>query len=116
MRKDAAYLALCIFMVLSTTINGQKAGLEFENQVSTWLGMSFPDEVKWQSGIRYIPTLSPWVKAGTNGKFDAEFSANTFGSLHLTGSNLDSSDFRVKPYRLWFRYSTSHLEIRAGLQ
>lgn len=116
MRKAAAYLALCIFMVLSTAVNGQKAGLGFENQVSTWLGMNFPDEVKWQSGIRYIPVLSPWVKAGNNSKFDAEISVNTFGSVHLTGRNYDSADFRFKPYRLWLRYSTSHLEIRAGLQ
>lgn len=116
MRKASAYAAIGILVLLSTSLKGQKAGLEFENQLSTWLGMNFPDEVKWQSGIRYIPTLSPWVKAGRNGKFDAEISANTFGSVHLTGSNYDSAGFRFKPYRLWMRYSTSHLEIRAGLQ
>ena len=32
------------------------------------------------------------------------------------GNGIDSTDFRFKPYRLWLRYSTSHLEIRAGLQ
>lgn len=116
MRKGAGSVAVCILMVLSTVIHGQKAGVEFENQVSTWLGMNFSDEVKWQSGIRYIPTLSPWVKAGRNGKFDAEISVNTFGSVHLSGMNYDSADFSFKPYRLWLRYSTSHLEIRAGLQ
>ncbi|MCU0458073.1 MAG: hypothetical protein MUE37_03160 [Bacteroidales bacterium] len=116
MRRAVLFIAFCIFMVLSPGIHGQNAGLEFENQVSTWLGMNFPEEVKWQSGIRYIPTISPWIKAGANGKFDAEFSANTFGSVHFTGSNYDSAYFRFKPYRLWMRYSTSHLEIRAGLQ
>jgi hypothetical protein len=116
MKKSAAYIASGIFMILSSGLYGQKAGLEFENQISTWLGMNFPDEVKWQSGIRYIPTLSPWVRTGANGKLDAEFSVNTFGTVHLTGMEYDSSDFRLKPYRLWLRYSTSHLEIRAGLQ
>ncbi len=116
MRKGTGYIAIFIFMVLSTAVHGQKAGIEFENQLSTWLGMNFPGEVKWQSGIRYIPTLSPWVSAGSNGKFDAEVSVNTFGSVHLTGMNYDSAGFSFKPYRLWLRYSTSHLEIRAGLQ
>lgn len=116
MRKTAATIATGLCLLLSAGLSGQKTGLEFENQVSTWLGMNFPDEVKWQSGIRYIPTLSPWVKAGAKGKFDAEFSVNTFGSVHLTGRNYDSADFRFKPYRLWLRYSSSHLEIRAGLQ
>ncbi|MHC1732633.1 MAG: hypothetical protein AB9888_11495 [Bacteroidales bacterium] len=116
MRKAAAYIVSVIFMILSSGLYGQKAGLEFENQISTWLGMNFPDEVKWQAGIRYVPTLSPWVRTGANGKIDAEFSVNTFGNVHLTGMEYDSSDFRLKPYRLWLRYSTSHLEIRAGLQ
>ncbi|MCK7540476.1 MAG: hypothetical protein MZV63_61090 [Marinilabiliales bacterium] len=40
----------------------------FDNQVSTWFGMNFPDEVAWQAGARYIPTLSPWVKAGSGGR------------------------------------------------
>ena len=84
MRKAAAYIVSVIFMILSSGLYGQKAGLEFENQISTWLGMNFPDEVKWQAGIRYVPTLSPWVRTGANGKIDAEFSVNTFGTVHLS--------------------------------
>jgi hypothetical protein len=116
MRLKVLSAAAVICLLFTGTLNAQKAGVAFDNQVSTWLGMNFPDEVKWQSGIRYIPTLSPWVKAGRKGKLDAELSVNTFGSVHLTGRNYDSANYRLKPYRLWLRYSTSQLEIRAGLQ
>jgi hypothetical protein len=103
-------------LFLTGTLFAQNAGIDFSNQVSTWLGMSFPDETKSQAGIRYIPILSPWVKVGRNGKFDAELSVNTSGSVWLSGSEYDSADYRLKPYRLWLRYSTSNFEIRAGLQ
>jgi hypothetical protein len=36
--------------------------------------------------------------------------------LLFSGSYFDSAAFKLKPYRLWLRYTTSHLEIRAGLQ
>ncbi len=104
------------WLVLAGTLYAQNAGVTFGNQASYWLGMSFPDEIKSQTGIRYIPVLSPWLKAGRKGKFDAELSVNTYGSIWLTGHKFDSADYRLKPYRLWLRYSTSHLEIRAGLQ
>ncbi len=116
MNRMSLAVATVAWLMVAGTLYPQGAGVTFDNQVSTWLGMNFPDEVKWQSGIRYIPTLSPWVKAGRNGKFDAELSVNTFGSVHMTGKEYDSADFRLKPYRLWLRYSNSHLEIRAGLQ
>jgi hypothetical protein len=107
-------------MLLLVMFNGaasaQNAGISPDNQVSTWFGLNFKRDVAGQSGIRYIPTLSPWVRAGEKGKFDAELSVNTFGSMWFSGSGIDSTDFRFKPYRLWLRYSTSHLELRAGLQ
>ncbi len=98
------------------TASAQNAGISLDNQVSTWFGLNFWGDAAGQTGIRYIPTLSPWVRAGEKGKFDAELSVNTFGSMWFSGSGIDSTDFRFKPYRLWLRYSTSHLELRAGLQ
>ncbi len=113
-------LARTAFMLLSAIVTGvtsaQYAGISFDNQVSTWFGVNFQGDVAGQAGIRYIPTLSPWIKAGGKGKFDAELSVNTFGSMWFSGNGIDSTDYKFKPYRLWLRYSTSHLEVRAGLQ
>jgi len=116
MKKHLSFLILCLLLRFAGPINAQKAGVSLENQVSTWLCVNFQENTTGQSGIRYIPLFSPWVKAGENGKIDAEISLNTFGSMWFSGNGIDSTDYRLKPYRLWLRYSTSHLEIRAGLQ
>ncbi len=116
MREYKKHMAVAVLVLTSLSLSSQKAGISFDNQASTWLGVSFQDDVTWQTGLRYIPTLSPWVKAGEKGKFDAELSVNTFGSMWFSGSGIDSTAYKFKPYRLWVRYSTSHLEIRAGLQ
>lgn len=103
-------------MLASVSLSAQKAGIGLDNQASTWFGMNFPDGVTWHTGARYIPALSPWVKAGSGGRIDAEVSVNAYGSLWFTGNEYDSTTSDIKPYRLWVRYSNSRLEIRAGLQ
>jgi hypothetical protein len=78
--------------------------------------MNYTDQVFWQTGARYIPTLSPAWNTGINNKLDAELSINTYGNMLFSGSTFDTATYDLKPYRLWMRYSTSNLEIRAGLQ
>ncbi len=97
-------------------LTGQNAGLSFDNQISTWLGMNYTDQVYWQAGARYIPTLSPVLNLGAKSKIDAELSLNTYGNLLFTEAKYDTVNYGLKPYRLWLRYSASNLEIRAGLQ
>ncbi|MDX9772842.1 MAG: hypothetical protein RBT02_05390 [Bacteroidales bacterium] len=116
MIRSFIYTALSLLLLLPGELQAQKAGLSFDNQISTWMVMNFPGDVAWQSGVRYIPVLSPWIKAGPRGKFDAELSVNTYGTLFFTDMRYDSAGYDLKPYRLWLRYSTSHFEIRAGLQ
>jgi hypothetical protein len=113
-------LARAVFIMIPVMITGvtcaQNAGISLDNQASTWFGMNFPDEVAWQAGARYIPTLSPWVRAGSGGRIDAEASVNAYGTLWFTGNEYDSTTYDIKTYRLWLRYSNSRFEIRAGLQ
>ncbi len=45
--------------MITGVTSAQNAGISLDNQASTWFGMNFPDEVAWQAGARYIPTLSP---------------------------------------------------------
>lgn len=111
-------ICLIVFLLLTAwfSAKGQTASLRMDHQLSSWLGLNFSKPVNWQTGARYIPSLYPSLKLNENSKIDAELSANTYGSLFLTGFRYDSAGFSIKPYRLWLRYSTSHLEIRAGLQ
>lgn len=94
----------------------QKAGLTISNQISSWLGVSFEDPVPWQIGARYIPNINPSINLNENSKIDAELSFNTYGNILSSGFRYDTLNYNLKPYRLWLRYSTPHLEIRAGLQ
>lgn len=116
MKTKTELIILVTFWGLIQPVNGQKTSLDFNNQVSAWLGMNYTDQVFWQTGARYIPTLSPAWNAGNDNKLDAELSINTYGNMLFSGSSFDTATYDLKAYRLWMRYSTSNLEIRAGLQ
>ena len=103
-------------MCSSQHITAQNAGISFDNQISTWLGLNYVDKVYWQAGARYIPTLNPFLNLNKKSKIDAELSLNTYGNLLFTEADYDTVLYDLKPYRLWLRYSASNLEIRAGLQ
>ena len=116
MKRIPVILAICATLFSSLYVCGQKSGITFENQVSSWLGVTFDDKASWQAGARYIPTLSPSVQLNKKAKIDAELSFNAHGNLLFSGFNFDTVNYTLDPYRLWLRYSTSRLEIRAGLQ
>jgi hypothetical protein len=67
-------------------------------------------------GGRYIPQLNYEVLLNNNHKIDFEASANIYGSAGLNPFDSLKADGKLKPYRLWARYSSQQFELRAGLQ
>ena len=116
MKVLPAILTVAVALFSSLYLCGQKSGVKFENQASSWIGVTFDDNISWQAGARYIPTLSPAIQLNKKSKIDAELSFNAYGNLLFSGFKFDTANYALKPYRLWLRYSTSRLEIRAGLQ
>ena len=116
MKVLPAILTLFATLLSSLNLSGQKSRVMFENQASSWIGVTFDNKVSWQAGARYIPTLSPTIQLNKKSKIDAELSFNAYGNLQFSGFDFDTANYALKPYRLWLRYSTSRLEIRAGLQ
>ncbi len=118
MRCVKKYLINFIFIsaFICFPINAQKGGVKIDNQISSWFGLSFYNPVTWQIGARYIPTINPSVELKNKNKIDAEISFNTYGNFMFSGSAYDTLNYDLKPYRIWLRYSTPHLELRAGLQ
>lgn len=116
MKKAARVFSLLTLSCMVLPAMSQKAGLTFDNQVSSWVNMNLADTIMWQAGVRYIPTLSPWLKTGEKSKIDAELSFKIYGNLNFSDLSYESAGSDFKPYRLWLRYSSSNLEIRAGLQ
>ncbi len=109
-------MLLIIFILIWLPVPGQKAAISMDNQISSWSGLNFSKPVKWQTGARYIPTLNPSFQLNENARIDAEVAFNAYGDLLFSGFGYDTVNYNLKPYRLWLRYSTSHLELRAGLQ
>ncbi|MBM3293168.1 MAG: hypothetical protein FJY82_01455 [Candidatus Aminicenantes bacterium] len=84
-------------------------------QVSGWASLQSRDGTEGIAGFRYIPTLS-LAKSFPKFSLDAEASVNVFGTLDLLSSDGSRADGRLKPYRIWGRFSTSRFEARLGLQ
>ena len=90
--------------------------IQFQGQLSGWAHYNFKPLNTLNLGIRYIPDLQYELKFAENHAIDVEASANIMGNTNIRFP--DSIDFTksLKPYRLWVRYTTHHLEIRVGLQ
>ncbi len=110
--------ARCIFlfMLFSAYAYGQKLHLDFQNQVSDWGTFNFSKPAKYGLGGRYLPMLSITDSTCANQKIDAEISLNAYDNVYFSDTQFDKAEGKVKPYRLWLRYSTERFEIRLGLQ
>jgi hypothetical protein len=114
--RHHSFFFIVFFLIFYIQGTCQQVSVKLENQVSGWAGLRTGDTLKWYAGSRYIPVLSVADSLRGGGKIDAEFSVRAHGNLYFNGKEYDSADKALKPYRCWVRYSTPHLEIRAGLQ
>jgi hypothetical protein len=69
-----------------------------------------------QAGLRYLPDLLLQVPVRKKYSFDAELSANAFGTGLLWSPDSIAWDGKLKPYRAWMKFSGNRFEIRGGLQ
>ena len=109
------FLRYLIFVIITFT-NSQAQQLNSKGQLSSWFTWNENKSIGSQVGMRYIPEVS-WEKSLKNGKLlDCEFSLNGYRALEgISFSNIDS-DGKIKPYRMWFRFSSNQFEARIGLQ
>lgn len=90
--------------------------LRFRGQLSATTHLNTGNDYPWWNGLRCIPQLNLELPAGEGRMIDFEASANLFGNIGMSDLTNYNWDGRIKPYRLWGRFSTSQLELRAGLQ
>ncbi len=105
-----------LITTFSITASGQDSLVTISGQFNSYAGLSFSDPVKLQIGARLIPSLSIVRRLKNNLKFDSEISVNSYADFHFTDWVSDLPEDGLKPYRLWLRFSSERLEIRAGLQ
>ncbi len=90
--------------------------VSYRGQASAWTNYNLANELDLWGGARYIPQLNFEYGTVAKGLFDIEASANINGTLGTLPFDTLYSHGKIKPYRLWARYSNQQLEIRAGLQ
>ena len=113
--SNLSIILITLFSLLLTSeSSGQTVG--FKGQLPIWTTINPEDPFQMQAGIRYIPELSLEKQFKNSNSFDAEISFNIYGSSLYTSIDSFNSDGKIKPYRIWAKYSTDQLEVRAGLQ
>lgn len=112
--KNIVLIILSLFAF--SDLSAGPDSLTFKGQLSGYSHFNGRNDLPWLNGIRYIPQLNYSQSFKDNKKLDFEASLNLYGNAAI--DPFDSVDFNgaIKPYRLWARYSTNQLEIRAGLQ
>ena len=109
-------IMISVMFLFCETASGQDSLFSISGQLNGYTGLSFSDPIKLQAGVRIIPSVSIVKKLNNNLKFDSEIAVNTYADFHFTDWVSDLPSDGLKPYRLWVRFSSERLEIRAGLQ
>lgn len=87
----------------------------FSGNLSGW-GSFTPDlGYKGWLGGRYIPQLNYSIRFSGERVLDFEGSANIYGDMGLFPLQFEAAG-KIKPYRLWARFSSAQYEVRVGLQ
>ncbi len=115
MQKIVLVLILNIISGISANLSAQDS-LNFSGQASAWMLYNGTNVLPVYLGGRYIPQLNYVLPLKDNHKIDFEASVNINGSVGIRPFDSLGHYGQLKPYRLWARYSSDQLEIRAGLQ
>lgn len=103
-------------LLVPSLVSAQKGVFRLKNQMTGQTTVNFKNPPPYQFGLRYIPTLELSGELDNERKLDAELSINGYGNTLFNGLEYDTTEYAADLYRLWIRYSTPRLEIRAGLQ
>ncbi|MDL2282705.1 hypothetical protein LJC44_06350 [Parabacteroides sp. OttesenSCG-928-G06] len=104
------------WMVATGALYAQEESFRFSGQLSGWGGYSPDRSAEVLFGARYIPQLNIEKAFKKERLLDGEVSAHLLGTADFYAMEDVLWQGRIKPYRLWMRYSTRQMEIRAGLQ
>jgi hypothetical protein len=89
---------------------------EWHGQLSGWLTGKPDNSLISQVGVRYIPDISIEKSLASDLQINMEISFNTYTAGNFHSWRNTNADAKLKPYRIWLRFSTSRFEARLGLQ
>ena len=111
--KNIIFISIIFFLSVTCTYS-QTFGLQ--GQLSGWTTVNPEQSFEILIGLRYIPVVSIEKNVSEKYSFDAEVSLNMYGSSLIHTADDIATESKIKPYRMWFRFSTSQFEVRIGLQ
>lgn len=114
-RKGFTAIIPALFFFCSYSLFAQDT-LKFRGQMSVWGAVYAGSDLPVWLGGRYISQANYEIKAGRKWMVDAEGSFNLGGSAGFYPSNTLFSEGKLKPYRVWIRFSGRQFETRLGLQ
>jgi len=123
--RVSAFLILFAAMIQnghtqSFLFKGQAIGWAVASQMEELVGLPGSGDTKkvWrgQTGIRYLPEIQFQTPIKENLSFDAEISANIWGSGLYWSADSTVWEGDVRPYRAWMKISGDQFEVRGGLQ
>jgi hypothetical protein len=103
-------------LALLCTANGFSQTYEFHGMLSGWITANNDEDTKMQLGLRYIPTFSLAQSISSSYGLNVELSLNAYGAGYFHSIDNVETDGKIKPYRMWLRFSSSQFEARLGLQ
>jgi hypothetical protein len=107
---------IILLFVIFSVISVSAQSLDWQGQVSCWLTANPDHTLESQIGLRYIPTISLQNMINDNYQFDSEFAGNAYSVADYYSDSDNKIYGKIKPYRLWFRFTSNQFELRAGLQ
>jgi hypothetical protein len=104
----------------SFVFKGQAIGWAVASQMEEPAGMPGSGDTKkvWrgQAGVRYLPEIQFQAPVNEDISFDAEISANIWGSGLYWSADSTVWEGDIRPYRAWMKFSGDQFELRGGLQ
>lgn len=110
------YITIGVVFFLNAAVCHAQDTLAFKGQLSAWINGNPDNTLPVYSGIRYIPAFNYGINLKKEHLIDFEASANINGTVGFHPFDSTRLDGKIKPYRLWMRYSADQFEVRLGLQ
>lgn len=109
-----------VFAQQNDTVSESKKekNFRFSGQLSGWMQYTPDIDMDFWMGGRYIPQINYKIpfKKKKDPMIDFEASVNIYGDMGVHFFDSAAFNGKVKPYRIWARYSFHHTELRLGLQ
>jgi len=107
---------LTYIIIVMQTVYCYNQSIDFDGMLAGWGTASYSEKLNGMLGIRYVPALKMKYPVREKFSLDSEISLNAWATSTFWSDDSIVLDEKIKPYRLWLKFSGDRFEIRAGLQ